>query len=543
MPNKCRVALGQLINLHIRNGTRPNGIYKEWKVKEIRAALFINKEGKFLNWRNGINHPPRKDLSLILEAFFGDHPKNKAARAEFEEAYEKAASEAEAERSFKRGKPQQALPDEPQFMRLLAHVPEDLLGREPQLVEIAKHLRLFDRQVSVVILHGMRGMGKTTLAASFASANAANYPRVWSIRAETAFTAKSDLTELGQQMGWLPAGSDADRGAQTVLDYVAQNGRNLLLIYDNAPSLQSIKPLLPRSGECHVLITSNTTTWREIGFPIEITAVLPDVGGEFLCRRTKQPSSFSAAKDLSIAFGGLALGLEIVAAHCEHLDIPLVEYLANFKANPSVLLTEQRYSPIEYYGGIAISIAFEMAIDAASKLYPACAMLISYASLLPPDPVPHCLFTLGSTGLTDQKGQSFSDEDILDSVAVLRKFSLVKDASDYDGELSDRARLRYQSMQIHRLMRIVASNYGIRKGIITQSPENKLVGAIKIAFTKCGYFDSEPMEGIGYYNQLTDYVYKLKNDPEFSSKLSDEAKAYLHQNYETHVSTFNGWPH
>jgi hypothetical protein len=57
----------------------------------------------------------------------------------------------------------------------VVHVPEHFMGRDEALVEIEKGLGRYEGRVAVTALHGLRGVGKTVLAAAYAERHRAGY--------------------------------------------------------------------------------------------------------------------------------------------------------------------------------------------------------------------------------------------------------------------------------------------------------------------------------------------------------------------------------
>lgn len=544
---------GSVLRYHRVKGTRPQGVMRRWGVQELAGACGV-AESTMRNWINNVNPPT--EIAVIENVLFGDDPAGddptyaawrrelQAAHAEARKARKAGGSDERLSDGSGNRATGKAPPVEARFSRLPARVPTHFIGRERELAQIATHLLSAGDRVATVILFGMRGVGKTTLVAAYADAHRADYRVVWSIRGEAALGTCEDLKELGLRLGLHLGSQDPSVASQAMLDYLAQEGRGVLLIFDNALNSKSVATFLPRGGECHVVITSNSHAWRNIGTPIKIEAWSTELGARFLVERTGEHSASSAAERLSIALDGLPLAHEIAAAYCEHKDVSIGDYLENFSANPVRLLSDHRHSPVEYYGGIAVTRAFEMAIEAANQVHPACGLLMSYASHLPDGPIPHCLFTLGSSYLGDFNGAPFTDDGIVEALGALKSFALINDSGLTSGSIVNDDRRVPQAMQIHRLIRIVSINYGIKSHYITESPEDTLIDVIKTALGKCDFFDNEPMDGrTGNYNTLIDYLHRLDHSADFAKKLSPESKKYLTQKYEEHVRNCQAWPH
>jgi hypothetical protein len=64
-------------------------------------------------------------------------------------------------------------------------VPEHFMGRDDPLEAIDAALRRNEGRVAITALHGLRGFGKTTLAAAYAERHRGDYRTTWWISAET----------------------------------------------------------------------------------------------------------------------------------------------------------------------------------------------------------------------------------------------------------------------------------------------------------------------------------------------------------------------
>src|SRR5262249_8856692 len=64
-------------------------------------------------------------------------------------------------------------------------VPTHFMGRDDALAAIEAALKRYEGRVAITALHGLRGIGKTTLAAAYAERHRGDYRATWWIRAET----------------------------------------------------------------------------------------------------------------------------------------------------------------------------------------------------------------------------------------------------------------------------------------------------------------------------------------------------------------------
>jgi hypothetical protein len=135
-------------------------------------------------------------------------------------------------------------------------VPEHFLGRDDALAAVEAALKRYEGRVAITALHGLRGVGKTTLAAAYAARHRTEYRATWWIRAQTESTMRADLAALGVRLGWVAADEKEEPALTAVRERLRHEGEGLLLIYD-AIDAESLRPYLPPAGAARVMVTSN----------------------------------------------------------------------------------------------------------------------------------------------------------------------------------------------------------------------------------------------------------------------------------------------
>jgi hypothetical protein len=269
-------------------------------------------------------------------------------------------------------------------------VPLHFVGRDDSLAAIETALKSKLSRVAITALHGLRGVGKTVLAAAYAEAHRGDYRATWWIRAQIESTMRADIVALGIRLGWLGADEKEEPAFAAVMERLRHEGEGILLIFDNAIDAQALKPYLPLGGAARVLVTSNAPDWRSVAEPVEIRVWPTNIGADFLIARTGRAGERSAAEALSKVLAGLPLAHEQAAAYCERLGISFAEYGKRFEAAPVRLL--DRHAPREHHDGLTVAKSFALAIEAAAKLNPVAEPLIVHAALLAPEPIPLFLF-------------------------------------------------------------------------------------------------------------------------------------------------------
>jgi tetratricopeptide (TPR) repeat protein len=362
-------------------------------------------------------------------------------------------------------------------------VPTLFMGRDDALEEIETALKRYEGRVAITALHGLRGVGKTTLAAAYAERHRANYRATWWIRAPTESTMRADLVGLGVRLKWVAADEKEEPALSAVTERLRQEGAGILLIYDNAGDADVLRPYLPRGGHAHVLITANAHAWRGVAEPVEIRLWPKDIGAQYLIRRSGREGERAAALALSEALGGLPLAHEQAAFYCERLDISLAEYQVRFEAAPARFLDDARHAPAEYHDGLTVAKTFALAIDEAAKLHPAAEPLIVHAALLAPDAIPLFVFAEPrARRFGEPLASALAGDGLDEAVAALRTFALIDRESISDERDPT---ISTACIRLHRLVRQVAATR--RQGEALESARRSLVKAVAAAYPESAY--------------------------------------------------------
>lgn len=326
-------------------------------------------------------------------------------------------------------------------------VPKHFLGREDSIAAIENAL---EEGRAVAALQGLRGVGKSTLAAAYAERHRSDYRATWWIRAQTADGMRADLVGLGVRLGWVEADAKEGPALAAVMERLRHEGDDILLIYDNAVTLDALKPFLPPGGSARILITSNAHAFRAVATPLEIKLWSAEIGAEYLVARTGRTGERAAGQSLSNALGGLPLAHEQAAAYCERLEISILDYQTRFEATPVRMLDSQRDAPAEYHDRQTVAKTFALAMEEAAKLHPAAEPLIVHAAQLAPEPIPLFLFSEAREKFGEPLASLLADDGLDEAVTALRTFGLVDRESivdEWDPTLTT------VTIRLHRLVR------------------------------------------------------------------------------------------
>jgi tetratricopeptide (TPR) repeat protein/transcriptional regulator with XRE-family HTH domain len=366
-------------------------------------------------------------------------------------------------------------------------VPLHFLGRIEEISAVDTAFAMSGRLVAIIALHGLRGVGKTVLAAAYAEHRRSDYGAIWWIRAQTESTMRADLVALGVRLGWVTRDEQGAEAFRIVMDRLNSTNESILLIYDNVPDAVALTNHLPRNGTTNALITSNAHAWRGIAEPVEIRVWSKKIGADFLIARTGQSGQREAAEALSEALGGLPLALEHAAAYCEHLAVSFSEYRRRFEAATAAFLNDKTYASPEYRprhsknqrDRITVAGTFGLAIDQAAKRNPAAELLILHLALLAPEPLPLFIFSEGREKFAPEFAAALDGDGLDNLIAVLRDFALV----DRDTIVDERdPSITTDTVRLHRLVRLVA---GARStGKIRTAARQSLVEAVSAVYPR-----------------------------------------------------------
>ncbi|MEX1656017.1 FxSxx-COOH system tetratricopeptide repeat protein [Streptomyces pseudovenezuelae] len=316
-------------------------------------------------------------------------------------------------------------------------------GREELLTQLHHHL-LQEGTAAVLphTLHGMGGVGKTTLAVEYIYQRQHEYDVVWWIPAERTAQISQSLAELALRLG-----IDFNGGAPDVNSIVVAVLESLrtgvpyvdwLLVFDNAESPDAVSQFLPASGTGNVLITSRNPQWAALARPLEVDVFQREESKSLLKVRGREIDDENADR-LAEALGDLPMAIEQAAAWHAETGMRVEEYLRLLDEKQIDLL--QGTAPTD--GGHPAIAAWNISLDELESRNPAAYQLLQVCSCYAPEPISRSLFTPRSC-------EAISPE--LDAVLgdPIRLGQAIREVGRYS-----LARFHHHanSLQMHRLVR------------------------------------------------------------------------------------------
>ena len=239
-------------------------------------------------------------------------------------------------------------------------VPQAPAGFQPRADLLAELDAPSGGRVSVVrAVTGMRGVGKTQLAAAYARARIDEGWRLvaW-VNAEDTAAVRGGLAEVAAAIGLDEGTGDVVAAGRAVRRRLEADGDRCLLVFDNATDPADLLPFFPAAGHARVLMTSNERLVADLGAGGGGGRVHLG-GGAGVPGRPDGSADAEGARLLAAELGRLPLALAQAAAviAAQHLDYPT--YLARLRDKPvdQLLL---RTGTSEYPHGLAAAVLLSL---------------------------------------------------------------------------------------------------------------------------------------------------------------------------------------
>jgi len=190
-------------------------------------------------------------------------------------------------------------------------------------------------EVAVVYaVTGLRGVGKTQLAAAYARERVGQgWGLVGWVNAETADALLAGLARIADRLGVGDPNGDSLESSRRLKEHLDTRTGAGLLVFDNATNADGLRPLLPATGSTQVVITTTDQTFTELGQAVDVAAFSRNESVSYLAERTGLADR-AGANAVAGELGDLPLALAQAAATMRRQHQTYPKYLQRLAQVP-----------------------------------------------------------------------------------------------------------------------------------------------------------------------------------------------------------------
>jgi tetratricopeptide (TPR) repeat protein len=264
---------------------------------------------------------------------------------------------------------------------VVGEIPQEPLGFQPR-TDLLAALDAPGPRVSVVhALTGLRGVGKTHLAAAYARARIdAGWRLVAWVNAEDLGVMLAGLAAVADALDLAGAAGDVEAAGRAVRHRLETDGERCLLVLDNATDPETVQPFLPAAGAAKVIITSNQQSVAYLGASVPVEVFTEEEALAFLAERTARADT-AGAQILAAELGRLPLALAQAAAVIATQHLSYATYVDRLRRLPVADLL----APVaagQYAHGAAAAVLLSLEAVQASDETGACGAVMDLMAVL-----------------------------------------------------------------------------------------------------------------------------------------------------------------
>ena len=190
------------------------------------------------------------------------------------------------------------------------------------------------RVAVVCALTGMRGVGKTQVAAAYARTRVnEGWGLVGWVNAETRDTLLSGLARIAERLGVADPEGDSLESARRLREHLQTRPGEGLVVFDNATDPDGLRPFLPATGTIQIVVTSTDQAFVEFGEAVEVAAFTRQESLAYLRARTELDDQIGA-NAVAAELGDLPLGVAQAAATIRRQHLTYPTYLQRLREVP-----------------------------------------------------------------------------------------------------------------------------------------------------------------------------------------------------------------
>ena len=186
----------------------------------------------------------------------------------------------------------------------------------------------------VCAVTGLRGVGKTQIAAAYARARVGEgWGLIGWVNAETRDVLLDGLKGVAEGLGVADPEGDSLESARRLRAYLQTRAGEGLLVLDNATDPDGLRPFLPATGGTQVVVTTTDRAFAGLGQPVDVSAFTRPQSVGYLRARTGLADE-DGADTVAQELGDLPLGLAQAAATIGRQHLTYSTYLQRLRQVP-----------------------------------------------------------------------------------------------------------------------------------------------------------------------------------------------------------------
>lgn len=235
------------------------------------------------------------------------------------------------------------------------------------------------RDVSMTVLTGLAGVGKSALAAEYAMRKQAHFGGIIWVDGNSAVSAIRDLADAANQFcPGIDFRAGVEERARSFLEFAALTSEKLLCVYDGVADPSVVTQWVPHGANIQIIVTTRDASMANQGTRVPVEPWSVKTGAEYLLDMTTSDGQANAEL-LAGRLGGIPLAIDQAASYILDREITVEQYLPLLQERPRDALSAR----VPGYSSTIFAV-MELILSGLGYRDPDSAAMLRCASLLGP---------------------------------------------------------------------------------------------------------------------------------------------------------------